>query len=61
MFLRLGGKGYLNQSVNDKAVSTSRTAPATSGLVNTLTCCVKGTVPQNIFSLKRGHIGGIDL
>ena len=22
---------------------------------------IKGTVPQNIFSLKSGHIGGIDL
>ena len=23
--------------------------------------CLKGTVPQNVFSLKSGHIGGIDL
>ena len=30
MFLRLGGKGCLNQSVNNKVVS--RTAPATPGL-----------------------------
>ena len=57
---KTAGDGYRRQ--NDSQLKFYHTlSKCTVGLYLKNQKCLKGTVPQNMFSLKSGHIGGIDL